>query len=78
MCYVIQHSNKRFQCIYVKSMDQYACFSFGRNTLREWVCMSDPRHVLCLDIFPSPEMFLRESGLSRLRVSDGHSGRNSE
>ena len=30
--------------------------------------MSHPRHVLCLAVFPSPISFLRESGLSRLRV----------
>ena len=39
--------------------------------------MSHPRHVLCPAIFPSPAIFLKESGSSNSRGSDGCSGRNS-
>ena len=39
--------------------------------------MSHPRHVLCSAIYPSPASFLKDSGSSHLRGSDGCSGRNS-
>ena len=38
--------------------------------------MSHPRHILCLASFTFPVSFLRDSGLSRLRGSDGCSGWN--
>ena len=50
---------------------QAVCFSFGRNTLREWVFMSHPRHVLWSAIFPSPAIFLKESVSSCGSGSDG-------
>ena len=59
------------------SLFQAVCLSSGRDTLIEWVFMSYPRHVLCSSSFPSPASFLKESVLSRLRGSDGCSGRNS-
>ena len=39
--------------------------------------MSHHRHVLCSASCPSPASFLKESGSSRFRGSDGFSGRNS-
>ena len=39
--------------------------------------MYKPRHIFCLDSCPSPTSFLKESGLSHFRCSDGCSGRNS-
>ena len=59
------------------SVAQSVCFSFGRNALREWVCMSYCRHILCSASFTYPASFLKESGSSRFRGSYGYSGRNS-
>ena len=36
--------------------------------------MSHPRYVLCLDSFPAPTNFLRDSGSSSLKGSDDCSG----
>ena len=38
------------------------------------MCMSHPRHVLFSDDFPSHASFLKDSGSSRFRVSDGYIG----
>ena len=62
---------------YFMSLTQDVCFSSVRNTLREWVFMSHPRHVLWLVSCPSPISFLKESGSSHFRGYDGCSGRNS-
>ena len=59
------------------SVVQVVCFYSGINTLREWVFMSHPRHVLCSASCPSPASFLKESGLSHFRGYDGCIGRNS-
>ena len=59
------------------SVVQAVCFSSGRNTLREWVFMPHPRHVLCSASCPSHASFLKESGSSRFRGSYGCSGRKS-
>ena len=56
------------------SFVQAVCFSSGRDTLREWVFMYQPRHVLCSASCPSPVSFLKESGSSCFRFSDGCSG----
>ena len=59
------------------SFVQAVCFSSGRDTLRDWVLMSQPRHVFWSESFPFTASFLNESGSSRFRGSDVCSGRNS-
>ena len=59
------------------SFVQAVCFSSGRDTLRELVFMSQPRRVIFSASCPSPASFLKESGSSHFRGSDGCSGRNS-
>ena len=59
------------------SVVQAVCFLSCRNSLREWVFMSHPRHVLCSASCPSPASFLKEIGSSSFRGSDGCSGRKS-
>ena len=59
------------------SVAQDVYLSFISNNLRKWVCMSHPRHFLCLASFPSPTSFLRKSASSRLRGSVGCSDHNS-
>ena len=59
------------------SFVQAVCFYSGRYTLRDWLLMSQPRHVFCSASCPSPASFLNESGSFRFRGSDGCSGRNS-
>ena len=56
---------------------QDVCFHFGRNNLREWVCMYHPRHVLCSTSFPPTISFLMDGGSSSSRGYDGCSGHNS-
>ena len=62
---------------YFMSVIHTVCFSSGRNTLRKWVFMSHPRHVLFSDSFPFPISFLKDSGSSCFRGSYGFSGRKS-
>ena len=57
-------------------MVQSVFFSSGRNNIIERVFMSHPRHGLCLASCPSPASFLKESGSSCFRSSDGCSGQN--
>ena len=59
------------------SLNQAVCFSFGRNTLKEWMFMSHPRQVFCLTSLLSPASFLKESGSSHFSGSDACSGHNS-
>ena len=42
---------------YFMSVIKAVCFYYGSNTLREWVFMYHPRHVLCSDSCPFPTSF---------------------
>ena len=53
------------------SFVQAVCFYSGRDTLRDLVLISQPRHVFCSASCPSPASFLNASGSSRFRGSDG-------
>ena len=58
------------------SVVQAVCFYVDRNTLRELVFMSHPSHVFWLASCSSFPIFLKESGSSCFRSSDGCSGNN--
>ena len=62
---------------YFMSVAKAVWLSFGRNYRMEWVCMYHPMHVFFSSNFSSLTSFLKESGSSRLRGSNGCSGRNS-
>ena len=59
------------------SFFQAVFFSSGRDAIRDWVLMSQPRHVFFSASCPSPSSFLNESVSSHFRGSDGCSGQNS-
>ena len=59
------------------SFVQAVGFSSVRDNLRDWVLMSQTRHLFCSASCPSPASFLNDSGSSHFRGSDGCSGWNS-
>ena len=52
---------------YYMSVAQSVCLYFGRNNLRGWVSMSNPRNVLWSASFPSPSSLLKDSGSSHFK-----------
>ena len=59
------------------SLAQAVCFYFGRNNIRGWVCISNPRNVFAQPVLYPQQVYLRIVESLILRGSNGCSGRNS-